>query len=795
MVTKVKLTAPDALSEAQRRYFERYVREVSSGAVCVNVLVGTDHWDLRPLILEAGKVWLYRFTRTLDPDVIRDIATEWAGFTVVPGITLQVKRPEQLDQLLVIRPYYQATLADAIRVGELDNQRVRRSVVAGILEHLGALIRRNLVHGHLSLSNFALVDGKVNLLDPRIGVLHGVVDDFIAPEITAKADPPPSADLFGVGKMLATLLAESATDEEREIIDQLTLPSPRQRPSFSVLQEVFGLQADSLNRSAPYNAKSALRSAHRDTSTSTELPPRSASQPAAGGDSPVLDIASQMGRRYWKPAAIGAAVLGMALFVSERRYPSVYYELAHLLPFLAAESDPEFDEAWASGERVKLARTARAALIDRIPAAENAIVRSVVDEGKMPFPQAEILRRALDPSWRSELSRSDIRAALALGLAPLVPDAARDLPPLRDLHPAVIFAVSGAAGTQDPGRPPSGLKGVPVSVLVQLPDPLGSLFDRFESVFPGVTLDDSRALALSALAAGYPNLERAVDAYCAPVSNSVQQRDLLSLILPILRTNEASVLGAARPEEVSSENTRAQVLARTLSAQVVAALKSNGSTLGDSLAWFDIEPIANWDKVPATSRLVITLGAVPAQGLGISHYADLLLYPESDIRKEAARFLTERVFKEGGENMLLFLSGSQNRFSREQTISLISAVSPKTERGKEWISTWFGALSPEPNAVLLLLLSRSNLVNDDGFNLEAARFLRKSEWSATPALLDLLASHPEPLARSLAYARLDATDPGQMKILRERLSKETDAGLKKSIEMRLRGSSQKGKES
>jgi hypothetical protein len=87
--------------------------------------------------------------------------------------------------------------------------------------------------------------------------------------------------------------------------------------------------------------------------------------------------------------------------------------------------------------------------------------------------------------------------------------------------------------------------------------------------------------------------------------------------------------------------------------------------------------------------------------------------------------------------------------------------------------------------VLLLLLARGGYDSTDTFNLEAARYLRRSQWSATTDMLKLLAQHPEPLARTLAYVRLDPKDDEQRKILQARISAEKDKGLLKMVMAKL----------
>ena len=141
------------------------------------------------------------------------------------------------------------------------------------------------------------------------------------------------------------------------------------------------------------------------------------------------------------------------------------------------------------------------------------------------------------------------------------------------------------------------------------------------------------------------------------------------------------------------------------------------------------------------------------------------------------------------DQLLLVLGGEQNRLSREQTIALLSALNLDVTKRAPYVEILF-QLKPSPDMILLVLLARSDKDSTDHFNLEAARYLRKNgEWKATTEMLQILAHHPEPLARSLAYARLSTRDPAQKKILQQRLSEEGDKGLGHRIMEKLEFSS------
>ena len=150
------------------------------------------------------------------------------------------------------------------------------------------------------------------------------------------------------------------------------------------------------------------------------------------------------------------------------------------------------------------------------------------------------------------------------------------------------------------------------------------------------------------------------------------------------------------------------------------------------------------------------------------------------MREQAAVELKKRFFRDADGNLLLTLSGPGNRLTREQTIALVSALALDPAKRTPFVTAWFG-LKPAPDTALLILLARSGYDSTDTFNLEASRYLRRTQWSATTEMLQLLAQHPEPLARTLAYSRLDPKIDAQKKILQDRISAEKDQGLLKMV--------------
>jgi hypothetical protein len=117
-------------------------------------------------------------------------------------------------------------------------------------------------------------------------------------------------------------------------------------------------------------------------------------------------------------------------------------------------------------------------------------------------------------------------------------------------------------------------------------------------------------------------------------------------------------------------------------------------------------------------------------------------------------------------------------------IALISALQLAPEARTPYITAWF-ELNPPADTVLLLLLARASADGNDLFNLEATRYLKRSEFKANLDTLKLLAVHPEPLARVLAYNNLDPSDQAQRSLLLERKLHEKEPACLTVLEGRL----------
>ena len=739
----MKLVSPDSLQGAEKLVFENIKSWFPPGAVCVNVMLGQDPWDLRPLLLSNGKVALYRFSRPLGVEALNQLAAEMQGFVVIPGWELKVERKSGHERLLMTRPFFQKTLKDSLE--SMPRGSRRHEMVASLINIVRELERRRLVHGHISPSNIAEAEGQLVLLDPRLGSLHHSNDSYLAPESVSGEEPKSSVDLFGLGCVIDEIMGDDATHQQRQVIDRLRLPSPRQRPAIDEVEREF-------IRSLPAQSRDNLRVGRLINKQKRE----SSDEPAtSGGSRSAQTRQPREMSTLTRYATIGLITLAISVFVVKNRAPRTYFDLFGSFPLLVSQHNQDYELAWASNEKAQMKAVSRAAVLDHDPAAQNTIIEDTLGGENRQGVNGQLIRVALNKSWAEDLSSTDKLAAITLGVQQILPDGIKELPPIENLHPGVILAI---AGQTQPTKANKDLRALAIDRLIELPAPVGKVFEQLKATGTK-SLGDPETIALAGMVSGNPPAAT-VDAYIGSDTSTPLALSRLAIVVPLLAANEG------------------------MATQLLGTLRDRGGELGQVLSWFDIDALGLWGKSKNSEKLVLLLAELPATPLTLQHYSDLLTFPLAPVRAQSAKKIAAGLAKGEPEQLFMVLAGEQNRLTRDQTVALLSALSLDAAKRIPFIASWF-ELKPSSDMVVLVLLARSNKDPSDLFNLEAARYLRKSQWNASTEMLQIMARHQEPLARSLAYAKLSTRDPAQKAILQKRVSEETDQGLLRALTTKL----------
>ena len=750
-VTGARVLAPEALTPEQRRVADQILAVARGAGVFVGALVSATPWDVRPLLLERGITLMVRVTESGLDESRREGYREAlrrleSGGLIVGHGDCHTSTGLHLWQR---RRYWPETLAGMIEQGlalPLHPVLMARRIAAAVADlHL-----RGLVHGHLVPANLAFEGDRPVLLDiasATHGLLHRQARD-LAPEILTGAEPGVPSDVYGLGICLKHLLAANLTPEYAAFIEAMLIPDPRARPEMGRVADFFGgervaptvrpvtgappsgLPSGRLiqPRAAPPPAPPApVVHPTAPPAATTSAPP-----PSAGVPSPVPS-AFNSGPLLGFVALFALLVVGWALDVPGRIFD---------------RAPVPYSLYWGSSDQASLEEVARAALRGDTEA-ELVIVQDALKGGKREGVAMGLLRSGYNPLWSSELSGHDREILLSLALASLLGQAP-DVPDLTEAHPAVALAIAAELAVSTPVPP---LEEISTASVARLPPPYGATFKELQRL-NAATLGDPFARAVSHLLTGDGS---------EPVLGAIFPEDL----------GDAAVLGRLRL--ILPLTPRVQRLDQL----VFATLRQRGGAFEERMRWFGEEELAGWSQVGVRDRMLIISGLQPITPLGPTQYGDLLRFPLAEVRAIAVRAL-ERETPEHLAPLVPVMAGESVTLNRSQSIALALALTARGEAAREFIGDWF-LTQPEPEAVLALLLAAGASEGMDEFSAAAVHYLEPLEWSFTLDQMEELTQHGAPLARALAYTRLDPRDTAQRRILEAGAAREPRPRLREQV--------------
>jgi len=806
----------EVLTEGQRRAVNRYLELSESSGVLIGALAGAAAWDLRPMILEGGALFLLRFS---DPA----LALDKRKFAWLKGCLEQRaarSSGEAAGQLWVKRRYFSAVLAEdpwreTAPVAELF------AVLGNLLAQLAALHSQGKVHGHVALSNCAREGQGLVLFDSGFFTCTALTvgDTTIAPESQSIFPPTPSADVYGFGSVARSLLRGEVGTEFAEMLKRTLSVDPQQRPTLESLQRLFvGQQGErgNVGNTPTGNASGSKAPAGKVISATIEPSPPPAAQPVVSPP-PVQPPPAP-------PAAAPQAEITHTLLIpreviEEARNSGRRAESAQSTPGSSqpphtqevadrsGKSSEGLDQAQRSNPSKKLLTApplvsrrqallvagaifllatllVRAfdipALLSKkrydIPMAEywnsgqKALMQQVAEaaiQGKDHDAQTVIFESAKAASPNPLVHGNILRFASDPQWSGSLSDTDRDTVIRLSLAPLYPDGVKGLPPPQELNpivlvallgnlpldRPATVFESIPAKLLLSLPGPLAKIFAP--SVSPSASLAERPIRALAHLALGTGSAG-AFQSYFTGGDPGERLRALLPLL----------------------------ALHAQLAPPLLDYLRGGQSILSDYVRWFEAEDLAQWDKLPPRIKLFIMAGEVPTSGLILEQYADLLQFPQMSIRAAAAAALMTNFLGSEHQPTIAFLGGDANQLGRFQTIALLAALKLDADSFYAFLSKWFEA-KPDPATILRLLLTRSNSTGIDPLNFQAATYLKRTNWEASLKELSALSQHPEGLARALAYSKLDPAIPNERAILQEALKREPNENFRDEIARRV----------
>lgn len=759
-----RVVATENLSVQARRLVERYREIGGHGGILIGAMHGDADWDWRPLLLERGIVHLLRFS---DPvlagvpekfELFRDVLKNSRS---IPGIVVGDFGSND-QQFWVKRQFFREILSDENALEQAGSLVRSREGFMQVVNCVQQLHRMGIIHGHICADNVAISGRCLELLDVCFYVfsrisLRKVID--VAPELLAGEPASEMTDIYGLGQLAAKLLYGDLSDHEKELLARMVLEDPNQRPSLAEISFAFrddwSEQQPPVEIDVPVGGSTVKMAVlHQPVE---KVKKASVSTPVQPSNVGRVDRSQPSAPPSWSTYFVLLLLLclGSAGYILYQRYsPWLYYRFSG-----SAVDDAAFERFWKSGMPSLMQQVAKAALADDNPAARLVIIRDALEskeaDGQVRYG---MLRIVFNPEWEGELSADDRRIALSLALADLLGDQFQipALPSLDKVHPGVILAIAGNLAIE---KELGQLKQASLTRMVGLPGRYGAAFDILLRL--GVeSMAEPAARALSHLLLGSID-ERVVRAFFA---EDEEPRNLfIKLELVLMLSGEDGKL--------AQEAYKVLMTRHPLSTQL--------------LQWFQLENIAGWEKVSDRNKLVLISGTLPKQSLQVEQYVDLLKFPRETVRSAAKEWLIQSGLPKTMLATIDFLLSEQSLLTRSQTITLVAALTGKTEQQYKVLSDWLKT-GPDPGVLVNLLIIRSNIEPTDPFNVTVARHLSKVGWSGDLSQLKKLTMHSEPLVRALAYSLLSVEKQAELNLLKDMVKVEPDQRLRQQLQERLK---------
>ncbi|RMG44023.1 MAG: hypothetical protein D6719_02575 [Candidatus Dadabacteria bacterium] len=773
----LQMTAPEQLGDDVRQATSNSIHQISPSAVFVAALTNSSGSVIRPLVLEHGKLTLIRLLELADTDKRRELEELYHLIRSTPAVGQHTASGFLSDKFWLKRPFYEHTLADK-SLSDFDFLQM----VQKLLELLHLMKQRNIVHGHINEANICFDhDNTLHLVDFGMSAAAGINahDDFIAPEIKAGKQATISSDLYSLGKLINRRASGQFLEAHKDIVSRLLTPEPLGRPSLAEVHKALipaektpqttdsrlvstatGAKLKSGKFINPSQVKIAVSSPAAEPDleeTQMIIPPAPPAQRSSDKTRPNRDTIRETGSGKSPLESVPIHVLILLVLIALSGL--VIYRLTGS-PAENANTSKEnpvsLELMWTSRRPSLMKQVAERAVVEGDQKAAMLIINDALAGENRPQVASDFIRFAFDPRWEAQLSEDDRKFVLQVALAGLISIHTKPLK-LEDRHPALILGVLGTLN--DTALIASQLRSVPISRMLSLPAPYGPSFALLKAAgVENMAAPEARSLAILLFKKKIDLME--IDQFFGAPTGRNQLFKKLLVLKPVI---------AKKPD---------------LAQPVLNALKYRRGSIAALINWFQEEKSAEWDRVPPQVKLDIISGSLSASDLQDAQLADLLKYPLKVIREKAAKELAKRYPQE--QEAFRYLGSARNPLSRFQTLSFVAMLGMKGAAREAFIARWFKTY-PEPSSIVELLIARVSVPAGDFFNLQAARYLSKRKWSATPLQLRKLTSHREELVRALAYFKLDPHDNEHRAILKNMARVEPSARLRKEIAEKLAG--------
>jgi len=652
------------------------------------------------------------------------------------------------DLIWFMRPYFKQDYSS------LPSETVS-AFIPKIMERLTRLHAKRLWHGNISTNNILCTDSmKAVLVD--FG-MHRFEQAILGFQDSPQFEVERNRDISQLLRLSKSVLPPdkiSLLPEFDSMVD-----SPELCGELSTEQLYRTLYPELIAKPAlihrPTVKSGKLISANRPNEVTQSSPK------AAQSVEPVIDEAvetSPAGKNSKKAAGndtVFYVLLGMVCVALLYFYyrPAEQGDL-EIRPEQERVSERRLESYWESGEVDLMEQIARRAAVDGDLSAQNVILRGV-ERGDQPAEVAyPLLQIAFGSPWSGQYSASDRKALFQIALSRLLaPEERIDLD-FRDSHAGVIYSL---LATLPVSQDLSWLGLGELNPLVALPGGHGELFRGLEQLELR-DLDHPSVRSAAHFLAGSMSSQLMTN-FLYGADSDTERSQRLTLLLPLF---------------ADSSDRSETLLESLLQTEVYSRYR----------LWFEQSELVEWSARPALLRLLLLVSAGEGVQLSDEEMADLMTFPARAVRATAVSYFSTRFADRRSDRMLAYLASPENSLSRNHVVALLMALLASEDTSFGFIQQWFET-DPDPLSVLQILVARATFEELDYFSVEASRYLKDAEWESTPENLAGLIGHPEALARSIAYARLDPRVAEERALLEQMIRLEPVERIRIELERKL----------
>ena len=798
------LITQDELSSSEQQFVDRLLAEICPGAGVIAVARSSRIWDLRPVVARSGEEGP-SIIRLSGPQIsfsqplhrrVRESLERLNRFT-----TLRTELRdwgEFEDQIWFRRTLVPTTLAHEIAGGFRWTPEEVYELIRGLFEIVASFHSHGLVHGHIATTNIIFSDSTgLALLDPAIGAalvqseqdMDSAQAQSVAPEIRGRLQLQASADCFGLGQVSKRLLlklrrksqflpdheeVDQMVEELLKIVSPMVNADPGARPSLPELlvavEDVIagrgkGAIAISVEGQTTVGAGRIVRAgqvavdervpeqteAIQDAVEQTTLDRNNELESdAAAGEAAVAEDQglARKGSNWWL-YLLGFACVAFCVWTIQR---------SAFLSESPQYTTEELRLAWESSIPSRMAPVAELALEEDGQLAEDIIIRSIYNGARLPQGvNAGLIKIAFDARWERRLTDEDRRMALALGVAALLgSNYPKDLGPLDERHPGLIFAVVATAGKN--ANP--FLERIPAVVLEKLPGSLGQAF--------AVLAENHKEYTCASDA-----IRRLAQFSTHGVGRATDLADFLSV------DTDLRLQALAKLYEKDGAGARA-VLEATLS-------HPNIILEHPLIAWGREWELVTWPDLEATDRLAVLAGYAPQGRVMVENVGKMFSHPSAAVRGYAIERAIDRIrfAHPGSFAVLRQLVKNPELLDGRQLFHFAKLLENPTTATEQQLKDWF-AKKPPTQLVSQLLLAGHDQKSATKFDTFTAMYLKLEKWEASMAQLRLLVSHPDDYTRLYAYQQVfEREGPEVAAILKAAREVESNGRFKRQLDQML----------